>query len=109
MQSRPLTIRALADADIQQAVARYAQEAGPEVAQRFVDALQRGFIAIARAPEAGSPRWAHDLNLPGLRSIKVKGFPWLVFYMPLEDRVDVWRVIDALCDIPAWMAEQLVS
>jgi toxin ParE1/3/4 len=100
-----LTIRAVADDNIRQAVVHYAQAAGADVARRFIDAVQRSFFAIARTPRAGSPRWAHELNLPGLRSYRVKGFPWLVFYMALDGGIEVWRVIDARRDIPAWMTE----
>jgi toxin ParE1/3/4 len=32
------------------------------------------------------------------------GFPWLVFYVERQDRIDVWRVLNARSDIPTWMA-----
>ena len=59
--------------------------------------------AIDELPGIGSPRWAHELNLPGLRSWRIQGYPWLVFYVEAEANVDVWRVLHAKLDIPTWM------
>ncbi|MEJ2457442.1 MAG: hypothetical protein P8Y58_04530 [Novosphingobium sp.] len=43
------------------------------------------------------------MNLPGLRAIRLKGFPWRVFYLECETHVDAWRVLHAKRDLPAWM------
>jgi len=32
-------------------------------------------------------------------------YPYLVFYVEHADHIDVWRVLDARRDIPAWLAE----
>lgn len=47
----------------------------------------------------------HDLNLPGLRAWPLTRYPYLVFYVERSDHVDVWRVLHAQRDIPAWMQE----
>jgi len=39
-----------------------------------------------------------------LRTIGLKGFPWLVFYREGETHVDIWRVLHAKRDMPAWLA-----
>ena len=91
-------------ADVEDAVSRYARQAGSDVALRFVAAVEAKFAAIAEHPGGGSPRYAHELNLPGLRHHSMARFPWLVFYVEREDRIDVWRVLNARSDIPAWMA-----
>ncbi|KAG5717362.1 hypothetical protein E4T56_gene6295 [Termitomyces sp. T112] len=67
--------------DIERAVDHYAQEAGLNTAYAFIDALERAYHFIGATPGAGSTRWAHELNLPGLRTLRIKGFPWLAFYM----------------------------
>ena len=54
---------------------------------------------------AGSPRYAHELNLPGLRFWPLTRFPYLVFYFEHDNYVDVWRVLHQQRDIPAWMNE----
>jgi toxin ParE1/3/4 len=102
---KPVVSRALASADAQGAIDHYIEEAGPDVALGFIDALQRAYASIGEAPEIGSPRWAHELNIPGLRTMRLKGYPWLVFYIELEQHIDVWRILHAKRDIPAWMSE----
>jgi toxin ParE1/3/4 len=52
-------------------------------------------------PSAGSARYAHELEVPGLRSWQVKGYAYLVFYIERDDYVDVWRVLHGSRDIPA--------
>ena len=60
---------------------------------------------IGRHPAAGSPRYAHELNLPDLRFWLVPGYPCVVFYVECDDHVDVWRVLHAQRDVPSWMVE----
>src|SRR3546814_17009392 len=79
-----------------------ADEADADVAFGFIDALEQAYTFIGEMPAAGSPRWSHELNLPGLRTIGLKAFPWLVFYLEFETHVDVWRVLHAKRDIPVW-------
>lgn len=103
MTGRPLFVRARADADVRAAVDYYNKQAGPDVAARFVDRLQRTYRSISEAPDTGSPRWSHELSVPGLRAMRMRGFPWLVFYLAFDHRVEVLRLLDARSDIPAWM------
>ncbi|MDE0423122.1 MAG: type II toxin-antitoxin system RelE/ParE family toxin [Gammaproteobacteria bacterium] len=56
-------------------------------------------------PAVGSPRYAHELGVPGLRSRSTGRFPYLIFYVDHEEEVDVWRVLHAARDIPARMRE----
>jgi toxin ParE1/3/4 len=91
--------------DVDTAIDHYIREAGRDVALGFVDALQAAYRIIAERPAAGSPRYAHELALPGLRSQRLKRYPYLVFYMERDDHIDVWRVLHAQRDIPAWMQE----
>jgi toxin ParE1/3/4 len=93
---------AQADQDVQEAI-EYYLGAAPELAERFVDALERSYRRIQRHPAAGSPRYAHELNLPGLRFRQCQHFPYLIFYMEHADRIDIWRVLHAARDIPAWL------
>ncbi|HUE96730.1 MAG TPA: type II toxin-antitoxin system RelE/ParE family toxin [Longimicrobiaceae bacterium] len=103
MTRRRVELRATAQRDIDEAIAHYMREGALEAASRFVDELQHAFETLARHPEAGSPRYAHELNLPGLRFWVVRGFPHLVFYVERPDYVDVWRVLHGERDLPAWM------
>lgn len=80
-------------------------EAGEAVALGFIDALEHAWMHIGLHPATGSPRYAHELNLPGLRAWPMTRYPYLVFYLERADRIDVWRVLHAQRDIPAWMRE----
>lgn len=105
MTAKPVIPRVKARDDIDLAVEFYADEAGADVAIAFINALQQAYAFIGEMPAAGSPRWSHELNLPGLRSMGLKGFPWLVFYMEFEDHIDVWRVLHAKRDVPAGLVD----
>ena len=106
MTAKPIRPRAVAKGDIQDAVDHYLSEAGKRPALAFIDELQRAYRQIARYPESGSPRYAHELDLPGLRSWPLKRYPFLVFYVATEDYIEIWRVLHSERDIPAWISEQ---
>lgn len=105
MTAKPVIPRAKAREDVDLAVEHYATEAGADVAFGFIDALEQAFTFIGERPSAGSPRWSQELNLPGLRTISLKGYPWLVFYLEFEAHVDVWRVLHSKRDMPAWLSD----
>jgi toxin ParE1/3/4 len=102
---RSVIRRQLARTDIEQAAGYYFDTAGLVVAERFVAAVEVATTHAATHPEAGSARYAQTLDRPGLRFWVVKGFPYLVFYRDAGDRLDVWRVLHAERDIPAWLRE----
>jgi toxin ParE1/3/4 len=105
MSAKPVVPRERARRDIEDAIDHYAREAGERAALGFVDRVEGAFRAIARHPAAGSPRYAHELNLPGLRSRSLKRYPYLVFYVERADHIEIWRVLHAQRDIPAWMGD----
>jgi toxin ParE1/3/4 len=95
--------REQANRDVEDAISHYLSEDAEHAALGFVDALEQAYAHIGRHPSTGSPRYAHELNLPGLRSWPLTRYPYLVFYMEHADRIDVWRVLHGQRDIPAWM------
>ncbi|MFY9351198.1 MAG: type II toxin-antitoxin system RelE/ParE family toxin [Sphingobium sp.] len=103
MSAKPVIPRGRALADVEMIVEHYAQEGGADLALRFVDALEAGYRRIAARPGLGSPRYAHELDLPGLRSKAMARFPYLIFYVEQPDHVDVWRILHARRDMPAWL------
>ncbi|MEO8927055.1 MAG: type II toxin-antitoxin system RelE/ParE family toxin [Caulobacteraceae bacterium] len=105
MSAKPIVPRDEARRDVEDAADYYAREAGERIALGFVDALERAYRAIASHPATGSPRYAHELNLPGLRSQAVRRFPYLIFYVERGNHIDIWRVLHAARDIPAWLRE----
>lgn len=82
---KPLQRRRLADHDVTDAVDHYLDES-PAVALRFVDALEQALRHIRKLPATGSPRYAHELDIPGLRCWRLKRFPYLVFYLRASGR-----------------------
>lgn len=105
MSPKRIIPRQRANRDIDEAVDYYLRDAGEKAALGFIDALDRAYRHIARHPATGSPRYAHELDLPGLRSWPLKRYPYLVFYVERDDHIDVWRILHAERDIPAWMRE----
>jgi toxin ParE1/3/4 len=100
---KPVVPRKLAESDIEAAFNFYLAEGGTDVAIAFVDSLEQAVLHVSRHPSAGSPRYAHELDLPGLRSWSLKNFPYLIFYLELPTHIDVWRVLHSHTDIPEWM------
>ena len=105
MSVKPVIPRVLANRDVDQAIDHYLDEGGERVGLGFIDALERAYRHIARHPASGSPRYAQDLDLPGLRVWPLKRYPHLVFYVERDDHIDVWRVLHSQRDLPAWMRE----
>ena len=105
MTPKPVFLRGRARHDVDKAIDHYSIVATSALALAFIDALEDSFRHIADHPAGGSPRYADELSLPGLRSWVVKDFPFLVFYVEREEDIDVWRVLHAARDIPAWLRE----
>lgn len=109
MNTKPVIPREAAHRDVDEAVEYYLAEGSEEAALGFIDALEQAYGHIGRHPATGSPRYAHELDLPGLRAWPLKRYPYLVFYVECADHIDVWRVLHGQRDIPAWMHEPVES
>ena len=109
MTAKPIIPRRQANRDVEEAIDYYLAGAGETVASGFIDALEHAYRHIARHPAGGSGQYSHDLNLPGLKFWSLKRYPYLVFYVDGETRIDVWLVLHAKRDIPASMTEPDVS
>lgn len=92
-----------ARADEREIVAHYAREARLDLSFHFTEALRDIYRSIGDRPAIGSPRYGDLLGIEGLRSRKVKRFPFLVFYVERVDHIDVWRVLHAQRDVAAWL------
>ena len=105
MKAKPVIPRELASRDVDEAIEHYLDQGAGHAALGFVDALEQAYGHISRHPATGSAHYAHELNLPGLRSWPLTRYPHLVFYVERSDHIDVWRVLHGKRDIPAWMEE----
>lgn len=106
MTIRRVMRRKRARSDIEDTAQHYTSEAGTDLALRFAAAVEDAIRHIATYPRSGSPRYAHLLRADDLRFWPVKGFPYLVFHAAVGADVDVWRVLHAERDIPAWLREE---
>ncbi|GAA10489.1 hypothetical protein ATPR_3493 [Acetobacter tropicalis NBRC 101654] len=105
MTTRRAVLREQAERDIDRIIDDYVGKAGSAVADRFVGALEEGMTLIGQYPGIGSPRCGYELDLPGLRALTLRNWPFVVFYVEREDHLDVWRVLHAHQDIPGWLRD----
>lgn len=106
MKCKPVIPRVVAQRDVEDAVDYYLNEASEQAALGFIGALEQAYTHITRHPATGSTRYAHELDLPELRSWSLKRYPFLVFYVEQPDHIDVWRVLHGQRDIPSWLREE---
>ncbi|HQS99505.1 MAG: plasmid stabilization protein [Hydrogenophilales bacterium 16-64-46] len=105
MSVKPVVPRRIATRDTETVIDWYRSQNAPDAARLFLDALERAIAQLARHPAAGSSRFDHELGLPGLRVWPLKRFPYMVFYVERPDHIDVWRILHAQRDLPAWLCE----
>ena len=102
---KPVFVAPLAQRDVDEAAAHYQDEAGEEVALRFLLAVGDALALLSRNPGIGSPRYATELKMPGVRCWPLRPWPQLVFYVERERTVDVFRVLHGARDVPATLGE----
>lgn len=103
MTGKPIARRISARRDAEAATDYYWREAGSDAALGFVEAIEAAIRRIAENPGIGSPRYAHKLDLAGLRCLRLQRYPYLIFYVERADRIDIWRVLHAKRDLPSWL------
>lgn len=101
MTPKPVVPRLKAIHDLEQALVYCEVEFGERAAIRFINAIETAYERISRLPAAGSPRYAHELGLPDLRSWSLQSHPVVLFYVERDTHIDLWRVLHAQMDIPA--------
>lgn len=81
-----------------QAVYRYLRASDETVAVRFLEAAYDTFEFIAENPLIGRAR--PEFDHADLRSWRVTGFrSYIIFYRPMADRVQIWRVLHGARDL----------
>ncbi len=103
MKAKLVIPRELANHDVEQAVEYYLTVDEKRAASNFVNALGHAYELLAHHSATGSPRYAHELNLAGLRAWPLKKFPYIIFYVECEEHIDIWRVLHSHRDIPKWL------
>ena len=103
---KPAFRSARARGDIQHALDFYIVQA-PHMAMAFVAALEKSTAQIERQPGIGSPRYALELGIPRLRHWRLNRFPYALFYIEHDNRLDVIRLVHTSRDIPASLQTEL--
>ena len=105
MTKKTVVRRRLAEDDIDAAFTYYLNEAGKEIAADFVVQFEKITVNISTQPTLGSPRYGHDLMLPGMRYRTMRRFPYLIFYVEKENRIELVRVLHTSRDISSLIDE----
>jgi toxin ParE1/3/4 len=92
--------------DVEEIVEYFLAEDVETAAFGFIDDLEKAYVHIGRHPASGSLRYAHELNLPGVRAWVLTRYAYLIFYVEQADRIDVWRVLHGERHIPAWLRHE---
>ncbi|MGE3467619.1 MAG: type II toxin-antitoxin system RelE/ParE family toxin [Pyrinomonadaceae bacterium] len=103
MKTKPVVTRHQADDDINQTFDHYLSEGGANLAVAFVDAYESATSHLSRFPLSGSLRLGHTLVISDLRQWPLQRFPYVILYFDREHSVEIWRVLHASVDIPAWL------
>jgi len=85
----------------------YADEAGEEVAWRFLAAVELTLAKLGKQPDMGSLRRFRNPLLKDLRSFRVEP-PFdrvLVFYRSTEKVLQAWRLMHGARDLPRRLVE----
>ena len=87
--------------------AAYLGERSPDVALRFLAAVEETLAAVADVPGIGTARRYGDPRLAGLRMLRVRSFgKYLVFYRETPDGIELVRVLHGARDIEAALGEE---
>lgn len=105
MTGKPVQVLPQAEHDLRQATVWYRDQGGEDLAVKWADAVAAALRHVGAHPRTGASRHAVALSLGGLRVWPVQKFPYLIFYIERDTHVDVWRVLHAQRDIPAWMRD----
>ncbi len=88
-----VTKRAAARRDLVEQFVYLAENAGLNVAERFLSPAEASFADLARQPMMGAPVTLKHPDLAGMRKWRVKDFDnYLVFYQPRSGGVSIVRV-----------------
>ncbi len=104
MTAKPVIPTRLAKQDVEDELTHYlVDEGSQQAALGFIAEIEQAYTHLTKHPNIGSPRYAYELDIPGLRSWSLYRYPHLIFYIERKDHVEVWRVLNGKRDIPAWL------
>ena len=97
--------RRVAEEDLAEAY-RFIGDDSPDAAERLLHAVETATHFLLEMPNAGTPREYAEVRLRRLRSWAISGFEaFLLFYRPVDDGIEVVRVLHSARDLPAAFGE----
>lgn len=97
-----IVIKPAARTDILRQVGYYGDLERPDVALRFLQAVQGSIDHLVPVPFAGSPKHFDHSALQGLRTWPVKGFEdFRIYYLVKGDDLTILRILHGRRDIAA--------
>ena len=105
-----VTQRARAVEQLREQAIHLAEQASPETAVRFLEAVRAGFDQLSERPELGRLREFRNPSLVRVRSWRVPRFnQYLIFYQPIEDGIEVLAVLHGARDLEAIFEEDFAE
>jgi len=105
--SQPVEKSQLFESDVTSQFGWYVDDAGEQVAWRFLAAVELTLAKLGKQPGMGSLRRFRNPLLQGLRSFRVEP-PFdklLVFYRSTEQTLQAWRLMHGARDLPRRLVE----
>ena len=105
MKRRIVTKKPRAKADLLEHYV-YIGEENLDAAEQFLDATEAAFAKLAAMPRMGR-RWrSEDPRLDAMRVWPIPGWKYLVFCRPVEQGIDVVRVLHGAQDVSTLVAKE---
>jgi toxin ParE1/3/4 len=102
-----VTQRPRARLDLLEQFVYFGEQAGVELAERYLEAVEQTCLQLVRTPQIGREYDATIPRLEGIRRFPVSGFEqYLIFYLPQQDGMEVIRVLHGARDIAGIFAER---
>ena len=103
MTIRRYRIRPLAEADLDRHARNIARD-NLEAALSLYDRAEETFEMLGEMPHMGAIHHTNKFELKGTRYVPIIGFShYLVFYQPIDDGVDIIRVLYVRMDRDGWL------
>jgi toxin ParE1/3/4 len=99
--------RPSANRDLVAIYRHYAREAGLRVADRFFAQAEATFARLAGMPGIGTPYEPDEPVYAEIRYTPISHFrDYIIFYRPIPDGIEVYRVLHGARDISGILAEE---
>jgi plasmid stabilization system protein ParE len=87
----------------------YAENAGEDVAERYLAAMEKTRLSLCQQPDLGRICHFRSFKLANLRCIRMEGAfgKHLIFYRLLDGSLYVFRVLHGMRDLPRRLLEPL--